>query len=175
MSALENKQYESFCQEYIKDFNGAQAATRAGYSEKTARNQASRLLTNEDVALRVEELIQERTERTKVDADYVMNRLVEIDQLDVLDILTPDLGSFKPINEWSEAWRRSISGADMSEIFEVIDGQREMVGVLKKIKWADKTKNLELLGKHVGVGAFSEKLKVDTEAITFNMQFGTGQ
>jgi phage terminase small subunit len=63
----------------------------------------------------------------------------------------------------------------MSEIFEVIDGQRELVGVLKKIKWPDKTKNLELMGKHVGVGAFSDKLKVDTEAITFNMNFGGGE
>lgn len=174
MSALKNEQYEIFCQEYIKDFNGAQAAIRAGYSEKTARNQASRLLTNEDVKKRVEELTLERAEETKIDAAYVLKRLHEIDQLDVLDILTEDMRSFKPLNEWSKTWRTSISGIDMSDIFEVIDGQREMVGVLKKIKWPDKTKNLELLGKHVGIGAFSDKLKVDTDTITFNMQFGSG-
>jgi phage terminase small subunit len=175
MSALDNEQYEIFCQEYIKDFNGAQAAIRAGYSEKTARNQASRLLTNEDVRKRVEELTQERAEKTQIDAQYVLRRLHDIDQMDILDILSDDLGSFKPIPEWPKTWRTSISGVDMSEIFEVIEGQREMVGVLKKIKWPDKTKNLELLGKHVGIGAFSEKLKVDTDAITFNMQFGTGK
>ena len=36
---------ERFCQEYMKDLNGTQAAIRAGYSKETARQQAQRLLT----------------------------------------------------------------------------------------------------------------------------------
>jgi len=35
-----------FCMEYLKDLNGTQAAIRAGYSAKTAMEQASRLLSN---------------------------------------------------------------------------------------------------------------------------------
>jgi phage terminase small subunit len=132
-------------------------------------------LTIVDIAERVQELANERSERTQIDAEYVLRRIDEIDQLDILDILTPDMTSFKPLNEWSKAWRTSISGVDMADIFEVIDGQREMVGVLKKIKWPDKTKNLEMMGKHVGVGAFTDRLKLDTEAITFNMSFGSGE
>jgi hypothetical protein len=31
----------------------------------------------------------------------------------------------------------------------------------KKIKWPDKVKNLELLGKHIAVGAFKEKIEHD--------------
>ncbi len=38
--------------------------------------------------------------------------------------------------------------------------EKELVGILKKIKWPDKVKNLELIGKHVDVNAFKERLEV---------------
>ena len=44
-----NKRQERFAHEYSVDHNGAQAAVRAGYSEKTARNAATRLLANVSV------------------------------------------------------------------------------------------------------------------------------
>jgi phage terminase small subunit len=43
-------------------------------------------------------------------------------------------------------------------MFEGRGEDREMVGILKKIKWPDKVKNLELLGKHVSVMAFKEQI-----------------
>jgi len=45
---LSEKQ-KRFCEEYTVDFNGLQAAIRAGYSEKTANQQASRLLTKVNI------------------------------------------------------------------------------------------------------------------------------
>ncbi len=75
--ALTPKQ-ELFCLEYLKDLNGTQAATRAGYSSDTAQEQASRLLSNVMVASRVHELIQARTERLQVDADWVLRQLVTV-------------------------------------------------------------------------------------------------
>ncbi len=42
---LKNDQHELFCQEYLIDLNGTKAAKRAKYSEKTARIQASQLLS----------------------------------------------------------------------------------------------------------------------------------
>jgi hypothetical protein len=48
-----------FCLEYIKDGNGTQAAIRAGYSEKTADQQASRLLTNVKVNMEIDRLTAE--------------------------------------------------------------------------------------------------------------------
>lgn len=56
MAALQNKRHEKFCQEYIKDMNATQAAIRTGYSEKTAKMQGSRLMTNDDIKARVAEL-----------------------------------------------------------------------------------------------------------------------
>ena len=56
MAALANKRHEKFCHEYIKDMNATQAAIRTGYSEKTAKMQGSRLMTNDDIKARVKEL-----------------------------------------------------------------------------------------------------------------------
>ncbi|MBQ7875493.1 MAG: terminase small subunit [Oscillospiraceae bacterium] len=50
---------EKFCMEYIVDYNGTQAAIRAGYSESSARTTAWRMLKNDDIAARVRELQRE--------------------------------------------------------------------------------------------------------------------
>lgn len=161
MAKLTDKQ-ELFAREYLKDLNATQAAIRAGYSAKTAQEQASRLLSNVMVQSRISELKAERNEEVGIDAAYVLRRLVEIDQMDVLDIVKDDL-SLKPVNEWPSTWRRYISGFDVAEMFENTGdgGARELAGILKKIKWPDKVKNLELLGKHVDVQAFKESVKTE--------------
>lgn len=68
---------EQFCQEYIIDLNATQAATRAGYSERTANEQGSRLLANVKVYARIQELMDARSERTEISADYVLTTIVE--------------------------------------------------------------------------------------------------
>jgi len=56
VAELRNKKHEKFCNEYIKDMNATQAAIRAGYSEKTAGVQASKLLKIVNIKTRVAEL-----------------------------------------------------------------------------------------------------------------------
>lgn len=150
MAKLTDKQ-ELFAREYLKDLNATQAAIRAGYSEKTAKEQAARLLTNVNVQTFVAELKATRVEQTGIDAAYVLRRLVEIDQMDVLDILLSN-GELKPIKDWPKTWRTTLSGMDVTEI------AGDTPSLLKKIKWPDKVKNLELLGKHVDVQAFKEQI-----------------
>lgn len=153
MAKLTDKQ-ELFAREYLKDLNATQAAIRAGYSFKTAQEQASRLLSNVMVQSRISELKAERNEEVGIDAAYVLKRLVEIDQMDVLDILLPN-GELKPIKDWPKTWRTTLSGMDVTEM------AGDDPGFLKKIKWPDKVKNLELLGKHVTVQAFKENVKTE--------------
>ncbi|WP_110708514.1 terminase small subunit [Salinicola sp. CR57] len=148
-----------FVEEYLIDLNAKQAAIRAGYAERSAEVTASRLLSNAKVAAAIRERMSARSERTKIDADYVLHRLVEIDQMDVLDILAED-GSIKPISEWPSSWRRYVAGMDIAELWEGHGEDREQVGLLKKIKWPDKVKNLELLGKHVEVQAWRERREI---------------
>lgn len=69
---------ERFCEEYLIDLNAKQAAIRAGYSPKTAENQASRLLS----IVKVQEFISEKrsklSEKIGLSAEWVLNRLKDI-------------------------------------------------------------------------------------------------
>lgn len=165
MSKLNDRQ-ELFCLEYMKDLNATQSAIRAGYSENTAGSIGFENLRKPEIQSRIAELLEERNNAVKVDAQYVLRRLVEIDQMDVKDILNDD-GTIKPILEWPRSWRTTLSGIDITEIAS--DGDIE--AVLKKVKWPDKIRNLELLGKHVDVSAFTERvdlvgdIKVETRPL----------
>ena len=77
MSELEEKQ-KMFCKEYLVDFNGTQAAIRAGYSKKTANEQASRLLTKVNVQTYLKKLIEKRNERTKITQDEVVADIIKV-------------------------------------------------------------------------------------------------
>ncbi len=77
MSKLTAKQ-DLFCKEYLVDLNATQAAVRAGYSERTAKSQGARLLTNVDVAERIQQLMTERSKRVEIDADWVLNGIKDL-------------------------------------------------------------------------------------------------
>ncbi|MGR5938278.1 terminase small subunit [Enterobacter ludwigii] len=151
---------EAYCQSYIKTpENQSQAAIDAGFSPNTAHVKASLMMRDERIQKRIAELMEERNKRNRVSADYVLMRLVEIDQMDVIDILNDDM-SIKPVSDWPKVWRQYITGFELADMFEGRGDEKELIGILKKIKWPDKVKNLELIGKHVDVNAFKERLEV---------------
>ena len=98
-----------FIEEYLIDFNGAQAAIRAGYSKKTAHEQAAQLLAilsiKEEVARRTTEL----TEQAKLSAlDYWTN-LSEILRFDP-SALFDENGIAKDMRDIPEPIRKSLRG-----------------------------------------------------------------
>ena len=178
MKPLNDKE-QLFVSEYLIDLNATQAAIRAGYAEKTADAKAykwvgkSRADCPKDklhVWDAVQEAMKSRTERIKVDADYVLMRLTEIDQMDVTDILEDD-GRIKLVKEWPKVWRTSISAIDVSELLNAKDSD-DLAAVVKKIKWPDKVKNLELIGKHVDVQSFRERMKHEGALVIFDNDYG---
>ncbi|HCR1768206.1 TPA: terminase small subunit [Pseudomonas aeruginosa] len=146
--ALTKKQ-RLFVDEYLLDLNATQAAIRAGYSTRRAAEIGYQLLQRPEVAQAIQAAMAERSKRTEVEADYVIRRLREIDEMDVLDILEDD-GSFRSIRDWPKAWRQFLSGIEIAELFEGRGDDRRIAGVLRKVKWPDKLRNLELLSRHVG-------------------------
>lgn len=154
---LKNLRHEEFCHEYLKTLSPAEAGDAVGYKH---RQNAWDVLQRDDVQERIAYLNVQRMNRVDVNADYVLKRLVEIDQMDVLDIMDKNL-NMKPLNEWPPIWRQYINNV---ESIELSDGE----GWLKKIKWPDKVKNLELLGKHISVGAFKEKVDITTNGESIN-------
>ena len=143
---------KQFCLEYMVDLNATQAAIRAGYSKNSAREIGTENLSKPAIQEYLSSLMAARSNKTSITAEYVLNRIAEIDQMDVLDILNDDM-SMKPIREWPKSWRTTLSGLDVSEIS--VGG--DSVAILKKIKWPDKVKNLELMGRHIAVRAFEKE------------------
>lgn len=76
-NSLTPKQH-AFVMEFMIDRNGTQAAIRAGYSERTANEQAARLLANVSVAAAVNELTKARAERVLITADDVLSSIKRI-------------------------------------------------------------------------------------------------
>ena len=69
---------DRFVEEYLVDLNATQAAIRAGYSKKSAHSQGARLLKDVEIADRIATAQAERSERVKVDQDYVVALLQEV-------------------------------------------------------------------------------------------------
>lgn len=93
-----NAKQDMFCCEYLIDLNATRAAIRAGYSAKTANRTASENLSKPDIQSRIAELKAQRNDLVGINATYVLNRLVEIDKMDMLNILT-STGELKPVSQ----------------------------------------------------------------------------
>lgn len=146
-----------FVEEYLIDVNGTQAAIRAGYSKKTANVIAAQNLTKLSVKTAIDAALQARAKRSQIDADWVLRRLSEEAEADLADLYTKD-NALKPIHEWPEIWRKGlIAGIDTAHEYETVDGKKESIGTVVKLKVSDRIRRLELIGKHVAVSAFLEK------------------
>jgi len=156
---------ETFVSEYLVDLNATQAAIRAGYSAKTAYSIGEENLRKPEIRRAISLQMDNRTQRLTLDSDAVLKRLIEVDQMDLLDILNNDL-SIKPLSEWTGAWRTTISSIEIVEQLAGASGEREIIAFIKKIKLPDKQKNLEMLGRHIDIQAWRNRT---TPEVKLNM------
>ena len=147
---LKNARHERFCQEYIIDFNGTRAATDAGFSKRSAKVTACRLLTKANIQQRIYKLLKDRSERTKITQDMVLQELKILACSDfrdygeiVRDLAHPDgrlkLKVFKEIKGEATRAIKSISEHITKD------------GIQLKFKLHSKTPALELIGKHLAM------------------------
>ncbi|HIF5510040.1 terminase small subunit [Pasteurella multocida] len=74
---LTDKQ-KRFVEEYLIDLNATQAAIRAGYAEKAANREGSRLLSNVDIQEAIQKAQNTRAERVQISQDDVLRDLMEL-------------------------------------------------------------------------------------------------
>ena len=77
MNKLNDKQ-KMFCKEYIIDLNATQAAIRAGYSKKSARIQASKMLTKGNISTYMNGLLEKKSDKLNITAEYVLGNIKSI-------------------------------------------------------------------------------------------------
>lgn len=90
----------------------------------------------------------------------IMQELKLIGLMDIKEAFNPN-GTLKAIEDIPEAIRRTIGGIEIQETFENDDSEpsgKRWTGYLKKIKFIDKIKSLELLGKKLNM--FADKIQV---------------
>ena len=122
---------QSFCKEYLKDFNGTQAAIRAKYSKRTAAEQAARLLGN----VKVQDYLSKFTE--KADSKAIM---------DVTEIL-----------EGLTALARGQVQEECIVVVSTGNFKTKAVVESKQVSPKDRAKAYELLGKANAM--FTEKVQ----------------
>lgn len=137
-----------FVAEYLLDHNATQAAIRTGYAARSAKVTASRLLDNADVQAALREALAAQQQRLELKADDVLRELLRVGLVDPAR-LVDDGGRLLPVAEMPEDVRRAISSIEVEELFEGRGEARERVGTLRKVKFWDKPKALELLGRHL--------------------------
>jgi len=141
-----------FVEEFIVDSNATQAAVRAGYSENTARQQASRLLTKVNVQTAVTKLTKARSQRLEFDADTVLQESANLATTSMAAFVDDDgyvVGNLRSLPESALACIRELTQET------VVDRDGNTV-IRQKIKLYDRLRALELAGRHVGVRAFQE-------------------
>lgn len=153
--ALTPKQ-QRFVEEYLLDLNATAAAIRAGYSKRGADKAGPHLLTIPAVKAAIDAAKLARSDRTQIDSDYVLQRLIEAVQADLADLYDAN-GDLLPVAQWPSVWRTGLVHGVDSEVIKVKGVE---VGVVRKVRLADRTRLLELLGKHIAVGAFQEQVAV---------------
>ena len=137
-------------QEYLIDLNQTQAAIRAGYSVKTANEQSSRLFANVSIRARVDELLAERPKRTGINQDRIIRELARVALVNPAQVVSMKDATL--LEDASEDDTAAIASVKV----KVMTGDVESVE--REVRFSDKLKALELLGKHLGM--FTDKFQI---------------
>lgn len=149
-----------FIEEYLIDLNATQAAIRAGYSPDTAQQTGSENLSKPVIRTCIDRAMAERSKRTGVNAERVVQELAKIAFVNAAEVIDPKTATVK----------EDALPEDTAAIQSVKVKTFGEDGLEREIKMADKIKALELLGKHLGMfkdrielsgGLDTEKSKLD--------------
>lgn len=154
---------KKFCDEYLIDLN-ATKAYKVAYpnckKDETANAASSRMLRNVKVQEYISERMKQREQRTEVTQDMVIKELAKIAFLDIRKLYTEN-GQLKNIADMDSETAGAISSLETLEEYEGYGNNREKIGDTQKVKLLDKTKALELLGRHLGI--FNDKIDVNVK------------
>lgn len=146
-----NAQQAFFVLEYLKDLNATQAAIRSGYCKKSPSNAGKvgpAMVNTPHIALAIQEQMDKRAARLEISADVILREILFIARADLAQAYTRE-GKLKSIHDIPEDTRRAMAGVKVYEEFDGSGRERYQCGETVEVKFWDKPKALELLGKHL--------------------------
>lgn len=148
--ALTPKQ-KLFVDEYLIDLNATQAAIRAGYSPNNADKIGSELLGKTRVSDAISKAMAERSRRTGINQDRILMELAKIALVNPANVV-----DFDEATILDSALPEDLAAVASVKVkrFPAKEGE----GIEREIKFYDKTKALDLAGRHLGM--FKDKLEV---------------
>ena len=141
------KKQKRFIEEYLIDLNATQAAIRAGYSPKTAKDIGCENLAKPNITDAIDKAMAERSRRTGINQDRILLELARIGLAKITDVVDPDTGKLLP----------NASEDDLACIQSIKIKPNEF-GTEREVKLYDKKSALVDLGKHLGM--FKDKVEV---------------
>ena len=131
---------QRFVDEYLIDLNATQAATRAGYSPRTANEQAARLLVNVSIQEAIQKARKAQEKRTQISADKILEEYAKIAFSNIQDFAEFNDGTVRLISS-EEIDREKL--AAIESVSETKDGVR--------LKLHSKLSALDKLAQHLGI------------------------
>ena len=141
------KKQKRFVEEYLIDLNATQAAIRAGYSPDTAGSSGAENLKKPEIKSRIDKAMAERSRRTGINQDRVLQELARIGFAKITDVVDPETAEI----------RTDASDDDLACIQSIKIKPNEF-GTEREVKLYDKKAALVDLGKHLGL--FKDKVEL---------------
>lgn len=145
--ALTAKQ-KRFCDEYLIDLNATQAAIRAGYSKRSARQIADKNMSKADIKAYIDARMAEKESQLIADQDEVLKYLTSV------------------LRGESQSTEIVVEG--------VGEGCSEARAIEKAPSEKDRLKAAELLGKRYGI--YTEKVESNVDMdLNISIDYGDGE
>ncbi|SDN14836.1 terminase small subunit [Acetanaerobacterium elongatum] len=145
-----------FCEEYLVDLCATQAAIRAGYSVESAASIGSENLRKPEIRAHIDKALAERSKRTGINSERVLRELARVAFVNPVEVVDTRQATVK------EGATADDTAAIASVKVKTIP-TAEGTGIEREIKFADKLKALELLGRHMGM--FNDRIAIETEQV----------
>lgn len=140
------RKMERFCQEYLVDMNGSAAARRAGVSDASARTFQYRWLRDARVRARIDELMKEREQLTRVKGFKVLEELATVALSSLDHYLVDDRGN---VTVKADAPPGALGA--ISSVRRTAKKTRKGVEYAVDIKFFDKNPAIANAMKHLGL------------------------
>lgn len=168
--ALTAKQ-QRFCEEYIVDLNATQAAIRAGYSANTASETGYENLRKPQIAEYIQQLMDNRSERTEITADMVLKEYAKIGFSSITDYLKVEESEmvidFVGEGDSKRPVMQTVQSVKIFDTDSVETVKMHAVAEIKQtkdgiaLKLHDKKGALDSIARHLGM--FNDKVNVDVK------------
>jgi phage terminase small subunit len=151
MSDAINKKQELFVSEYLVDLNATQAAIRAGYSRRDARNAGYRNLRRPQIKAAIDKAQAPRLAKLALDADTVLAELTRIARANLLDYMRFDEDGI-PIVDLSRLDRETAAALSEVVVEEFLAAKAGRPAVRRvRFRMHDKLAALDKLARHFGL------------------------